>query len=75
MNHTPGEKLALHTLERQVKGNAPLRAFLEECRKLPECRRLALDSFITRPRTRFGRYSLVHDKKWPKFVVTENNNC
>ena len=50
---------ALWHLERELKGNSALKGLLEERQRMPECRRLPLESFLGRPRTRFGKYVTV----------------
>eukprot|EP00842_Homolaphlyctis_polyrhiza_P000294 jgi/Hompol1/1265/HPOL_002670-RA len=50
---------AKNLLDEEKASNPELLKFLKECERLPELRKLPLESFLARPTTRMGRYPLL----------------
>ncbi|KAJ9085545.1 RHO1 GDP-GTP exchange protein 2 [Entomophthora muscae] len=46
-------------LTREIKKSSELEEFLKNQARLPECRKLPIQSFLARPTTRLGRYPLL----------------
>ncbi|KAJ3180937.1 RHO1 GDP-GTP exchange protein 2 [Geranomyces variabilis] len=51
--------LAKYALDQERASNPEFARFLQECERLPECRKLPIQSFLARPTTRVGRYPLL----------------
>ncbi|KAI8911205.1 CNH domain-containing protein, partial [Powellomyces hirtus] len=51
--------LAKYALDQEKATNPEFAKFLQECERVPECRKLPIQSFLARPTTRIGRYPLL----------------
>lgn len=62
---------AKNLLEEEKANNPALIKFLKECERVPELRKLPIESFLARPTTRMGRYPLLLKPVMEK--ATENH--
>lgn len=65
---------AKYYLDNELAKNEELVAFLSETERLPESRKLPLQSFLARPTTRLGRYPLLLGQVLKK-TSSENDDC
>ncbi|KAJ1727710.1 RHO1 GDP-GTP exchange protein 2, partial [Coemansia sp. Benny D160-2] len=59
LEYCANQPYSMHFLEAEKRTNARLVEFLEKTDRRPECRKLGVQHFLTRPPTRLARYPLV----------------
>ncbi|KAJ2679760.1 RHO1 GDP-GTP exchange protein 2 [Coemansia spiralis] len=59
LEYCANQPYSMHFLDAEKRNNARLVDFLEKTDRRPECRKLGVQHFLTRPPTRLARYPLV----------------
>ncbi|KAJ1730263.1 RHO1 GDP-GTP exchange protein 2 [Coemansia biformis] len=59
LEYCANQPYSMHFLEAEKRTNARLVEFLEKTDRRPECRKLGVQHFLTRPPTRLARYPLM----------------
>ncbi|KAJ2317670.1 RHO1 GDP-GTP exchange protein 2, partial [Coemansia sp. RSA 2704] len=59
LEYCANQPYSMHFLEAEKRINPRLRDFLEKTDRRPECRKLGVQHFLTRPPTRLARYPLL----------------